>query len=69
MSETWKPDLPSADMRVLSGSPTPEEAAAIEALLTSMASEWAETKHRVVLDSEPKWMRSVLGVSYHSDRA
>jgi hypothetical protein len=42
-------------MVVVSGSPTPEEQAAVEAALTGMAAEWAETKHRRVLDTESEW--------------
>lgn len=42
-------------MRVVSGSPTPEEQAAVEAALLGLAEEWAETKHRRVLDSESEW--------------
>ncbi|GAA3597238.1 acyl-CoA carboxylase subunit epsilon [Agrococcus terreus] len=42
-------------MQVVSGSPTPEERAAVEAVLTGMADEWAETKHRTVLDTESEW--------------
>ena len=39
-------------MHVIGGSPTPEERAAVEAVLIGMADEWAETKHRTVLDAE-----------------
>ncbi|WP_404311705.1 acyl-CoA carboxylase subunit epsilon [Agrococcus terreus] len=42
-------------MEVVGGSPTPEERAAVEAVLTGMADEWAETKHRTVLDTESEW--------------
>ncbi|WP_425843337.1 acyl-CoA carboxylase epsilon subunit [Agrococcus sp. TSP3-2-1] len=42
-------------MAIVAGSPTPEEQAAVEAALTGMAAEWAETKHRRVLDSESEW--------------
>lgn len=42
-------------MQVVGGSPTPEERAAVEAVLTGMADEWAETKHRTVLDTESEW--------------
>jgi hypothetical protein len=42
-------------MVVCGGSPTPEEQAAVEAVLTGMAAEWAETKHRRVLDTESEW--------------
>lgn len=42
-------------MIVVAGSPTPEEQAAVEAALTGMAAEWAETKHRRVLDRETEW--------------
>lgn len=51
-----EPDIVGGDMQVLSGSPTVEERAAIEALLTAMAAEWAETKHRVVLDAPTEWV-------------
>lgn len=36
-------------MQIQRGNPTPEEAAAVEAVLTEMAAEWGETKHRKVL--------------------
>ena len=36
-------------MQIQGGQPTPDEAAAVEAVLTEMAAEWAETKHRKVL--------------------
>lgn len=36
-------------MEIQGGNPTTEEAAAVEAVLTEMAAEWAETKHRKVL--------------------
>jgi hypothetical protein len=42
-------------MQVVGGSPTPEEQAAVQAALTGMAEEWAETKHRRVLDTEGEW--------------
>lgn len=42
-------------MRVVSGAPTAEEQAAVEAALVGLAEEWAETKHRRVLDSESEW--------------
>ena len=42
-------------MRVVAGSPTPEEQAAVEAVLVGLAEEWAETKHRRVLDTESEW--------------
>ena len=42
-------------MRVVGGSPSADEQAAVEAALTSMAEEWAETKHRRVLDTESEW--------------
>lgn len=57
-------------MRVVSGSPTAEEAAAVEAVLTGMAEEWAETKHRRVLDSESEWQaksRTETGVRWKRD--
>ncbi|MGO1392355.1 hypothetical protein [Agrococcus casei] len=38
-----------SDMQIVAGSPTTEEAAAVEAVLTEMAAEWGETKHRKVL--------------------
>lgn len=38
-----------SDMHIVAGSPTAEESAAVEAVLTEMAAEWAETKHRKVL--------------------
>ena len=44
-------------MRVVGGSPTREERAAVEAVLVGLAEEWAETKHRRVLDSESEWQR------------
>jgi hypothetical protein len=43
-------------MAVVGGSPTDEERAAVEAVLTGMADEWAETKHRRVLDTESEWL-------------
>ncbi|WP_413318727.1 acyl-CoA carboxylase epsilon subunit [Agrococcus sp. 1P02AA] len=42
-------------MHVVSGSPTAQERAAVEAVLVGLAEEWAETKHRRVLDSESEW--------------
>ena len=42
-------------LRVVGGSPPPEERAAVEAVLLGMADEWAETKHRTVLDAESEW--------------
>ncbi|WP_026373608.1 acyl-CoA carboxylase epsilon subunit [Agrococcus lahaulensis] len=48
-------DASESVMIVVAGSPTPEERAAVEAALTGMAAEWAETKHRRVLDSESEW--------------
>jgi hypothetical protein len=42
-------------MTVVGGSPTDEERAAIEAVLTGSAAEWSETKHRRVLDTESEW--------------
>ncbi|MCR8671010.1 acyl-CoA carboxylase subunit epsilon [Agrococcus sp. HG114] len=48
-------DASEPRMAVVGGSPTPEERAAVEAVLTGMAAEWAETKHRRVLDSESEW--------------
>ena len=42
-------------MTVVSGSPTDEERAAIQAVLSGSAAEWAETKHRRVLDVESEW--------------
>ena len=42
-------------MRVEGGSPTAEEAAAVEAVLVGMAEEWAQVKHRRVLDTETEW--------------
>ncbi len=42
-------------MTVVGGSPTDEERAAVEAVLSGMADEWAETKHRRVLDVESEW--------------
>ena len=42
-------------MTVVGGSPTDEECAAVEAVLSGMAEEWAETKHRAVLDTESEW--------------
>lgn len=44
-------------MRVVGGSPTPEERAAVEAVLVGLAEEWAQTKHRRVLDTESEWQR------------
>lgn len=57
-------------MRVVSGSPSPEEAAAAEAVLSGMAEEWAETKHRAVLDTESEWQaksRTETGVRWKRD--
>jgi len=42
-------------MIVVGGAPTDEERAAVEAVLLGMADEWAETKHRRVLDTESEW--------------
>jgi hypothetical protein len=42
-------------MTVVGGSPTDEERAAVEAVLVGLADEWAETKHRRVLDTESEW--------------
>jgi hypothetical protein len=42
-------------MTVVGGSPTDEERAAVEAVLLGLADEWAETKHRRVLDTESEW--------------
>lgn len=49
------PEATEPIMTVVGGSPTDEERAAIEAVLTSAAAEWAETKHRRVLDVESEW--------------
>lgn len=38
-----------SDMHIVAGNPTAEEAAAVEAVLTEMAAEYGETKHRKVL--------------------
>ena len=57
-------------MRVVGGSPTPEERAAVEAVLLGMADEWAETKHRRVLDTESEWQakqRSESGRRWRRD--
>lgn len=43
-------------MTVVGGSPTDEERAAIEAVLSGSADEWAQTKHRRVLDTESEWL-------------
>ncbi|WP_072314228.1 acyl-CoA carboxylase epsilon subunit [Agrococcus sp. Marseille-P2731] len=42
-------------MHVVSGAPTAQEQAAVEAVLVGLAEEWAETKHRRVLDTESEW--------------
>ncbi|WP_306232626.1 acyl-CoA carboxylase epsilon subunit [Agrococcus beijingensis] len=42
-------------MTVVDGSPTAEERAAVQAVLVGLAAEWAETKHRRVLDTESEW--------------
>ena len=55
MNGATEPDASDPVMVVVAGSPTPEERAAVEAVLTGMAAEWAETKHRRVLDSESEW--------------
>ena len=52
-------------MRVVGGSPTPEEAAAVEAVLVGLADEWAETKHRRVLDTESEWQSKARTPSGH----
>lgn len=57
-------------MRVVAGSPTPEERAAVEAALLGLAEEWAETKHRRVLDSESEWQaksRTATGFRWKRD--
>lgn len=54
-SETAQPAASEPIMQVVSGSPTPEERAAVETVLVGLAEEWAETKHRRVLDSESEW--------------
>ena len=70
------PDLESRDdadepiMRVVSGSPTREERAAVQAALVGLAEEWAETKHRRVLDSESEWQaksRTATGFRWKRD--
>lgn len=58
MTEPARPAEPGASdplMLVVGGSPTPEEQAAVEAVLVGLAEEWAETKHRTVLDAESEW--------------
>jgi len=52
-------------MTVVGGSPTPEERAAVEAVLLGMAGEWAETKHRRVLDTESEWQAKSRTPSGH----
>ncbi|WP_347756234.1 acyl-CoA carboxylase subunit epsilon [Agrococcus sp. ProA11] len=57
-------------MQVVSGAPTDEEQAAVEAALLGLAEEWAETKHRRVLDSESEWQaksRTPTGRRWKSD--
>lgn len=57
-------------MHVVSGSPSTEERAAVEAVLVGLAEEWAETKHRRVLDSESEWQaksRTETGVRWKRD--
>ena len=55
MSDAPTPAASEPIMTVVGGSPTDEERAAVEAVLLGMAEEWAETKHRRVLDSESEW--------------
>lgn len=56
MSGTVEPtDAAEPRMTVVGGSPTAEERAAVEAVLRGSAEEWAETKHRRVLDTESEW--------------
>ncbi len=56
MSDPTEPQGASEpSMAVVGGSPTDEERAAVEAVLSGMADEWAETKHRRVLDTESEW--------------
>lgn len=57
-------------MRVVSGAPTHEERAAVQASLVGLAEEWAETKHRRVLDSESEWQaksRTATGFRWKRD--
>lgn len=57
-------------LEVVGGSPTPEERAAVEAVLVGLADEWAETKHRRVLDTESEWQsksRSAEGGRWKAD--
>ncbi|MCH1882315.1 acyl-CoA carboxylase epsilon subunit [Agrococcus sp. ARC_14] len=57
-------------MRVVAGSPTAEERAAVEAVLVGLAEEWAETKHRTVLDAESEWQaksRTATGFRWKQD--
>jgi len=56
MTETWKPEPGETDMVVLQGSPTAEEQAAIHAVLTELGTDWAQTKHRKVLDAPTGWI-------------
>lgn len=58
-------DASTDRMRVVGGSPTPEERAAVEAALTGLADEWAETKHRRVLDAESEWQAKTRTPSGH----
>ncbi|WP_405217563.1 acyl-CoA carboxylase epsilon subunit [Agrococcus sp. Ld7] len=60
----------AAIMRVVSGAPTAEEQAAVQAALLGLAEEWAETKHRRVLDSESEWQaksRTASGFRWKRD--
>ena len=52
-------------MTVVGGSPTAEERAAVEAVLLGCAAEWAETKHRRVLDTESEWQAKSRTPSGH----
>lgn len=70
MMSTKHGDASEPMMQVVSGSPTAEEAAAVEAVLVGMAEEWAETKHRRVLDTESEWhakSRTDSGVRWKRD--
>ncbi|MGC5076959.1 acyl-CoA carboxylase subunit epsilon [Agrococcus sp. DT81.2] len=71
MSDSSEPsDATEPIMTVVGGSPTAEERAAVEAVLLGMAGEWAETKHRRVLDTESEWQaksRNPIGHRWKRD--
>ncbi len=65
MSDAATPDASEPVMTVVGGSPTAEERGAVEAVLRGCADEWAETKHRRVLDTESEWQAKSRTPSGH----